>query len=272
MVSHVTSAPAELLRELPSWVRLVRASNPGPMTLDGTNTWVLRAPRWAECIVVDPGPLEEGHLAAVARHAPVAFVLLTHGHRDHSDGIARLSDLLGGVPVMAADATHGHDPFDPDRDLSGHGFEIQPLATPGHTRDSVCFVVDHEGERAVLTGDTILGRGTAVVAYPDGDLGGYLDSLRRLEVLGAMPVLPGHGPALANCAAAARFYLEHRIARLEQVRQAVASGATTPGDMVAEVYADVDRVLWPAAELSVRAQLAYLGRESRTPPERLDSP
>jgi glyoxylase-like metal-dependent hydrolase (beta-lactamase superfamily II) len=99
-----------------------------------------------------------------------------------------------------------------------------------------------------------------VVAYPDGDLGDYLDSLRRLGRLGAVAVLPGHGPALADCAAAARFYWEHRLARLDQIRAALAAGLTGAAEIVAAVYADAGRELWPAAEMSVRAQLAYLAR------------
>jgi len=147
------------------------------------------------------------------------------------------------------------------------------VATPGHTADSYCLVVSlADGSHpAVLTGDTILGRGTTVVAWPDGNLSAYLASLRGLADLAtgqevgvgqAVPVLPGHGPALADCAAAARFYLAHRRARLDQVRSAVAAGARTPAEVVAAVYQDVDRALWPAAEQSVRAQLDYLAQEA----------
>jgi glyoxylase-like metal-dependent hydrolase (beta-lactamase superfamily II) len=264
MVGHVTSPPAALLTELPAWVTLVRAPNPGPMTLDGTNTWVLRVPDAEHCVVVDPGPLVESHLAALMAHAPVAAILVTHGHPDHIEAVASLSERLGGVPV----STGGLD-------LSPYGLSVQAMATPGHTSDSVCFLAEAAGSRAVLTGDTILGRGTTVVAYPDGDLGAYLDSLRRLAQVGPLPVLPGHGPALADCSAAAQFYLEHRLARLEQVRDAVARGAADAPEVVAMVYADVDRSLWWAAELSVRAQLAYLNRDSREsgdPASRLDPP
>ena len=113
---------------------------------------------------------------------------------------------------------------------------------PGHTADSVCFLVEAGGERVVFTGDTILGRGTTVVAWPDGDLGDYLASLELLDRATAGPVLPGHGPALADCAAAARFYLAHRRARLDQVAAAVAAGANTPPRWSSTaVYADVDR-------------------------------
>jgi glyoxylase-like metal-dependent hydrolase (beta-lactamase superfamily II) len=251
MVSHVTAPTAALLDELPAGVTLHRAPNPGPMTLDGTNTWVLGR------VVIDPGPADEEHLTAVAESAgePTA-ILLTHGHPDHVEGAARLSQLLGGVPVRAADPVHcsgGGEPFTDGEDLGG----ITVLAVPGHTADSVAF---RTGE-AVFTGDTILGRGTTVVAWPDGDLGRYLASLQILERLGSVPVLPGHGPALADCAAAARYYREHRVARLEQVRAARAAGAGDAPAVVRVVYADVDPVLWPAAELSVRAQLAYLDDE-----------
>lgn len=260
MSGHVTGATAALADRLPSWVTLLRAPNPGPMTLDGTNTWLLRAAPGEPAVVVDPGPADEGHLAAIAAHGPIALILITHGHPDHTEGAARLSELLGGVHVLAVDPAHtiGGTPLT-DAHLGGFGLGIRLLDTPGHTADSVCFVVEHGDERAVLTGDTILGRGTTVVAHPDGHLGDYLSSLELLSAYTGIPALPGHGPALADCAAAATFYLAHRRARLDQVRAAVAAGARTPADVVAAVYADVDRSLWWAAEWSVRAQLEYLG-------------
>jgi glyoxylase-like metal-dependent hydrolase (beta-lactamase superfamily II) len=131
------------------------------------------------------------------------------------------------------------------------------MATPGHTSDSLSFVV----ESAVLTGDTILGRGTTVVAHPDGVLADYLHSLRRLAQLDGVSVLPGHGPELEDAGSAARYYLAHREQRLEQVRAALATGggeSMTPRQVVEIVYADVDQSLWWAAEWSVRAQLEYL--------------
>jgi glyoxylase-like metal-dependent hydrolase (beta-lactamase superfamily II) len=245
MVAHVTAPTAALLDVLPAWVTLLRAPNPGPMTLDGTNTWILRD----HGVVIDPGPLDEDHLAAIAGYAPIRRILVTHGHFDHVEGAARLSELLGGVPVAAADPAHCID-SEPLRDGAEED-GIRVLAVPGHTKDSVAFVVDD----VVFTGDTVLGRGTTVVAWPDGNLGDYLASLATLEGLGPVPVLPGHGPALADCAAAARFYRIHRLARLDQVR---ATGSRDAKRIVEIVYTDVDPVLWPAAEASVRAQLAYL--------------
>jgi glyoxylase-like metal-dependent hydrolase (beta-lactamase superfamily II) len=254
MTGHVTAPAAALADQLPSWVTLVRAPNPGPMTLDGTNTWVLRAPGAAAAVVIDPGPLDEGHLAAVARLGPVGGILLTHTHPDHAEGLERFRELTGADELIFRCGWST---------IGAGGLRLRLLLTPGHTADSLCFLAEYDGERAVFTGDTILGRGTTVVAHPDGDLGDYLDSLELLGAYDGVPALPGHGPALADCAAAARFYLAHRRARLEQVCQALAEGATGAPEVVERVYADVDRALWPAAEWSVRAQLAYLDREAR---------
>lgn len=237
---------------------MVRAANPGPMTLDGTNTWIISADSpGTVCLVIDPGPLLDNHLATVAAVASAqatrVLVTSTHGHPDHVEGMRRFLDICPCARLVA--------PQDDSWRIGAHTVTVLP--TPGHTADSVSFVVSGP-QPAVLTGDTILGRGTTVVAYPDGDLGAYLDSLRRLAGVGPVPVLPGHGPALTDCRAAAEFTLAHRQARLEQVREAAASlrpdrpREEWPAAIVATVYADVDRALWPAAELSVRAQLAYL--------------
>ncbi|WBB65999.1 MBL fold metallo-hydrolase [Micromonospora sp. WMMD812] len=277
MTGHVTAPAAALADQLPGWVMLLRAPNPGPMTLDGTNTWLLRAPGERLGVVVDPGPAHESHLAMIAARGPIGLVLITHGHPDHTEGAGRLSDLLGGVPVRAADPAHtiGGPPLTTDATLDVPGLSVRLVPTPGHTADSVCFLVEHDGQRVVLTGDTILGRGTTVVAHPDGHLGDYLASLELLSTYRGLPALPGHGPALADCGAAADFYLAHRRARLDQVRAAVAAGAGTAAEVVAAVYADVDRSLWWAAEWSVRAQLEYLGvpsRESGTGGTELEQP
>jgi len=230
------------------------------MTLDGTNTWVLREPGATGCVVVDPGPLDEGHLARVAEHGPVRLIVLTHGHVDHSEGAPRLHELTG-APVLARDAALcvGTEPLQAGRATPVDGVEWLTVLTPGHSSDSVCLLLTED--RALLTGDTVLGRGTTVVAHPDGRLADYLDSLHRLRDLADTDIdvlLPGHGPVLEEPAAVLDYYLRHRQERLEQVRAALAAGDADAPQVVRRVYADVDPALWPAAEMSVRAQLDYL--------------
>jgi glyoxylase-like metal-dependent hydrolase (beta-lactamase superfamily II) len=236
------------------------------MTLDGTNTWILAEPGADRVAVVDPGPDDPAHLqrvlaAATAGGRRVAGVLLTHGHPDHAQGAAGFA-RLAGVPVRALDPNSrlGEEGLAPGDVVEVAGLEVRVLGTPGHSGDSLCFVLP--ADRAVLTGDTVLGRGTTVVAHPDGRLRSYLESLRQLRRLAeALPVaalLPGHGPSLFEPAAVLDAYLAHREERLEQIRRALALGLREVGEIVADVYADVDRVLWPAAEMSVRAQLDYL--------------
>jgi glyoxylase-like metal-dependent hydrolase (beta-lactamase superfamily II) len=248
----------EQLRQVSELAGVVLAANPSPMTLEGTNTWLLRAPDADQVIVIDPGPLDEPHLRRIAEHGPVAQILITHRHFDHAEGAARLAELTR-APVRALDPSLvlGDEGLAEGDVVAAAGVELRVLGTPGHTSDSLCFVL----EDAVLTGDTVLGRGTTVIAHPDGRLGDYLGSLRRLaELPDGLAVLPGHGPELADAGAAARGYLAHREQRLDQVRQALAEGGPdlSAMDVVRRVYADVDPALWPAAELSVRAQLAYL--------------
>ncbi|MEO6502542.1 MAG: MBL fold metallo-hydrolase [Jatrophihabitantaceae bacterium] len=254
----------EQLRQVTPLAGVVLADNPSAMTLDGTNTWLLRdEPSRRQAVVVDPGPAEDRHLATVLEAAgSVPLILLTHGHADHSEGAQRLHELTG-APVLALDPAHRYcsEGVAEGAVLDGAGVQIQVWATPGHTADSLSFVVPGTGPAvAVLTGDTILGRGSTVVAHPDGVLADYLASLRRLATLDGVTVLPGHGPELADAGTAARGYLAHREQRLAQVRQALAEGGPELNamDVVRRVYADVDPVLWPAAEWSVQAQLAYL--------------
>ncbi|MFI9119503.1 MBL fold metallo-hydrolase [Streptomyces bikiniensis] len=244
----------------------VLAPNPSAMTLDGTNTWLLSEPGSDLAVVVDPGPLDEGHLRNVAATAEklgkrVALTLLTHGHPDHAEGAGRFAELTR-TPVRALDPALrlGDEGLGEGDVVTVGGLELRIVPTPGHTSDSLSFHLP--ADRAVLTGDTILGRGTTMVAHPDGRLGDYLDSLRRLRSLtvddGVRTVLPGHGPVLEDAQGAVEFYLAHRASRLAQVETAAENGLRTAPEVVAHVYADVDRSLWPAAELSVRAQLEYL--------------
>lgn len=229
----------------------VLAPNASAMTLDGTNTWILSEPDSDLAVVVDPGPLDEGHLRAVVDTAGaagkrVALTLLTHGHPDHAEGAVRFAELTG-TKVRALDPALrlGDEGLGAGDVVRVGGLELRVVPTPGHTADSLCFHLP--ADQAVLTGDTVLGRGTTVVAHPDGRLGDYLDSLRRLRSLtvddGVHTVLPGHGPVLEDAQGAVEFYLAHRAHRLAQVETAVENGHRAPGAVVEHVYADVDRSL-----------------------------
>ena len=245
----------------------VLAPNADIMTLDGTNTWVLREPDGRRSVVIDPGPEITEHLDRVAEVAgDVAAVLLTHGHLDHSEAARSFAERVG-CGVRALDPAHrlGSEGLHDGDVVAVDGLEIHVVGTPGHTSDSLSFVLPQE--RAVLTGDTVLGRGTTVVAHPDGKLGAYLDSLQRLHALAetreVTRVWPGHGPVIDDALGALDFYLAHRRERLDQVRAALEQIADEPTDTLARrvvetVYVDVDPVLWGAAELSVRAQIDYL--------------
>jgi glyoxylase-like metal-dependent hydrolase (beta-lactamase superfamily II) len=257
----------------------VLAPNANMMTLDGTNTWVLRAPGSSRSLVVDPGPSIESHLAAIGEAAgDVAAVLLTHHHADHSEAAREFAERHGcGVRALDPAYRLGSEGLGEGDVVAVGDLEVHVVATPGHTADSLSFVLPAEG--AVLTGDTVLGRGTTVVAHPDGQLGAYLSSLERLHALcgeqGISSVWPGHGPVIDDALAALDFYLAHRRERLAQVEAALAALAGEVGDPVREygdglaravverVYTDVDPVLWGAAELSVRAQLAHLAPDRR---------
>lgn len=246
------------------------APNPGPMSLDGTNSYLIASPDSQAVVVVDPGPLDEAHLAALQSAGRVELVLITHHHRDHTEASARLHELTG-APVRALDPEycHGGNSLADGEVLSAAGVRINVLATPGHTADSLCFHLPDDGPSgSVLTGDTILGRGTTVLCYPDGTLGDYLRSLDALESLGNAKVLPAHGPSLANLGDVARAYRNHRFQRLDQVRAALltlglSAGVADVRSVTDRVYADVDPSVRRAAEQSVGAQLHYL-REERS--------
>ena len=253
--------------------RCVLAPNANMMTLDGTNTWVLREPDARRSVVVDPGPSIGSHLDAVAEAAgEVAVVLLTHHHPDHAEAAREFAERVGcGVRALDPSYRLGSEGLADGDVVEVDGLEIRVIGTPGHTADSLSFLVP--AEDAVLTGDTVLGRGTTVVAHPDGRLGAYLSSLDRLHALAVAHELssiwPGHGPVIPDALGALDYYRAHRQERLEQVEAAVASlrAAPHPEGIAADelprrvveiVYVDVDPVLWGAAELSVRAQLDYL--------------
>ncbi|HWU23519.1 MAG TPA: MBL fold metallo-hydrolase [Nocardioides sp.] len=254
--------------------RCVLAPNPGIMTLDGTNTWVLREPGSSSSIVVDPGPLDDGHLDAVAEVCgTVSAVVVTHHHLDHTEAARSFAERMGcGVRALNPAQCWRSEPVVDGEVLSAGGLSVEVLTTPGHTRDSISLVLD--ADRSLLTGDMVLGRGTTVIVHPDGDLGGYFSSLARMRALVAegrvSSLWPAHGPVLADAAGVLDHYKVHREERLAQVSSALsrlgvsalpadaAEDPELPRRVVEIVYADVDESLWGAAEWSVRAQLAYL--------------
>ena len=244
------------------------APNPGPMTLDGTNSYVLSGNGGRSSVIVDPGPDDAGHLTALGAVGDVELILITHRHHDHTEGAAALAAATG-APVRAADPAFSiaADPLRDGETVTAAGLDVTVLATPGHTADSVCFLLPSDGpdrpQGSVLTGDTILGRGTTVIAPPDGSLRDYMGTLRVLAGLGHAFVLPAHGPQLPDLQAIAADYLAHREQRLDQIRDALVHLGLDPdeaavGPVTDFVYHDVERSVRRAAEHSVAAQLDYL--------------
>jgi glyoxylase-like metal-dependent hydrolase (beta-lactamase superfamily II) len=247
-----------LLRPVTDTASVLLCNNPGLMSLDGTNTWVLRGAGSDEMVIVDPGPDDDEHIANIAALGTIPLVLISHKHEDHTGAIDKLVDATGAVVrAVGSGFLRGlGGPLTDGEMIDAAGLRIKVLATPGHTADSLSFVLDD----AVLTADTVLGQGTTVIDSEDGALGEYLDSLRRLQGLGRRTVLPGHGPDLDDLEAVTAMYLAHREERLEQVRGALRAlgDDATARQVVEHVYTDVDEKLWDYAEWSVQAQLDYL--------------
>ncbi|MFT4087482.1 MAG: MBL fold metallo-hydrolase [Gordonia sp. (in: high G+C Gram-positive bacteria)] len=255
------------VRPVTEFASVLLRDNPGVMELDGTNTWILRAPGSATSVIVDPGPPKsKSHVQSVAEAAgDVELTLITHRHYDHVGALKSVRKHIGSPVRAFSEALCRQGPRLTDREvISAAGLTIRVLHTPGHTADSTSFLVEWEGRRAILTGDTILGRGTTVLDPRDGGLGDYFNSLDRLIVDASDAVLlPGHGPDHAELGPVARYYKAHREERLDQIRAALDELQLTPAQakpmkVVRKVYADVDKKLWPAARMSVKTQLEYL--------------
>lgn len=220
----------------------LRAPNPGPLTLGGTNTYAYGG------TVVDPGPDDEAHLDAIVNAGPVERIALTHRHPDHSAGAGRLSGMTG-APVLAFGAGLGNG------DWLAPG--LVAVHTPGHAPDHLCFW--HPESRTLLSGDLIAGSGSIMVAPPEGDLTAYMASLEWVRDLDPARILPGHGPEVTKAAAKIEEYVAHRRDREERVATAISSGASSVQEIVASAYRDVPPPMRPYAALAVRAHLAKLG-------------
>ncbi|MHB8189762.1 MAG: MBL fold metallo-hydrolase [Ferrimicrobium sp.] len=245
--------------EITSQVLRIVAPNPSPMTLDGTNTYLVIDEDRRRAVVIDPGPIDVAHRASVvticlAASVDVLAVITTHGHPDHAAGGAELASYLD-TDFVDAGALAG-------RLSLADAWPVEPIPTPGHSGDHLAFLSQ---DGVLLTGDHILGRGTTVIVHPDGSLREYLTSLRRVEGLDFSSVAPGHGPALAGPLAreVIAYYLAHRGERIEQLRSLLLPGAPIALEVLVEqVYGTLDDpvISW-AARVSLEATLEYLREE-----------
>jgi glyoxylase-like metal-dependent hydrolase (beta-lactamase superfamily II) len=268
-------------------IRRVIADNPGPFTFTGTGTYIVGHGRVA---VIDPGPDDDRHLQALLRALrgeTVEVILTTHDHADHAPLAARLKAETGAPVVGCRPSPHLEDGgpksdedtdagYAPDRvvedgeTLSGPGWTLKALATPGHTSNHVCYAL--EEENALFSGDHVMGWSTTVVAPPDGDMTAYMTSLDKVIGRRFGRLFPAHGGQIDDPAPFLAAYRDHRLARDAQILARLDAGDRTIAEMVPVLYADVDRRLWPAASLSVWAHLIALERAGRVTARPAPSP
>jgi len=253
-------------------VRRIVAPNPGLMTGPGTNTYLVGID---EVAVIDPGPDDAGHIEAIvgaSMRERIRWILVTHHHIDHSAGVARLKRETGaeivafGPPRSAVTAGAGAD-WAPDRKakdgevIEGTEWGLEVLHTPGHASDHLCFFL--EEERVLFTGDTVLSGTTTVIPHPDGNMAAYLQSLERLRKRRLARLCPGHGDVMDDPKAVLAEYVEHRLAREQQIQDALRDGPAKIEDLVTRIYVGVPEALHPMAARSVHAHLVKLKAEGR---------
>ena len=259
-------------------VRRVLVNNPSPYTFKGTNSFIVGRGKVA---VIDPGPDDDAQLAALldaVKGETVTHILVTHSHADHSPLARRLKQATGATTLaygavaappssgLRLDASIDHD-FAPDARLadgdavSGPGWTLEALFTPGHMSNHMCFALKEE--RALFAGDHVMSWATSVIAPPDGDMGQYFASLRKLLDRDEQVFHPGHGPSKRDPLPLVRGYLAHRRMREEAIRARVEQGARSVGEIVAAIYADVDPKLHGAAALSTTAHLDHLVEQGK---------
>jgi glyoxylase-like metal-dependent hydrolase (beta-lactamase superfamily II) len=235
----------------------IRAENPGPFTLGGTNSWIVgRDPAW----LVDPGPAIDAHVAAladeIAARGGLGGIALTHDHADHNEAVEPIRSRFPGAPLAAARGA-ADIRLAPGQAVG----PLEPVPTPGHAPDHYAFVVG----RAALTGDAVLGEGSVFIAPDPGALTGYLDALRGLRARELDVLLPGHGPPVDDPAAKLDQYISHRLDRERRLIAALAGGARTVDELLDEVWDDAPAALRPAAAVTLAAHLDKLADEGRLP-------
>ena len=258
-------------------IRRVVANNPGPFTYRGTGTYIVGR---GEVAVIDPGPDDPAHLAAILAAVAgekVIAIPITHHHSDHSPLAAALKAATGATiygcavtrpDIEEADAPRmeaGHDAdFKPDVSLcgggtiAGPGWTLEAIPTPGHTSNHLCYALAEEN--ACFTGDHIMGWSTTVITPPDGDMTDYIESLQKIRARGFTTLWPTHGPPILEVTPFIDAYLAHRQERIDQILLALADGPARIKDLVPKLYRDVDERLWPAAARSMLAAIIHLER------------
>jgi glyoxylase-like metal-dependent hydrolase (beta-lactamase superfamily II) len=254
---------------------LVRAENPGPFTLSGTNTWLVgRDGAW----VIDPGPALPAHVEAVAaevaRRGGLAGIALTHDHPDHAEGVPALRERFGGAPLAAMRGEVDVRVAD-----GGRAGPFEALATPGHAPDHLTYTLapaptaaaagtgpaDAPPGPIAFTGDAVLGEGSVFVAPDPGALAGYLAGLERLRACQPALICPGHGPLVEDPEAKIAEYVEHRLAREQALLAALGGGARTVDELLDAAWSDAPAILRPAAAVTLAAHLDKLADEGRLP-------
>ena len=260
-----------------SRIALVRAPNPSPMTLTGTNSYVIDAGR-GEALVIDPGPLIERHLEALVANAGerglrISTIAVTHGHPDHAPGAAPLSARTGASVWVHPNSNVPHDrTFELDGDLRVADVALRVIDAPGHTFEHVALY--EPGERALFTGDVILGEGTVVVAPPGGAMRPYQRTLQRFkdEFPEAARIYGGHGPIVEDARAKIDEYIAHRQAREAEILATLRAGPVTIPQLVIAIYGTQRPMLWPAMARQLLAYLIAFTEEGAVTAQALNRP
>ncbi|HEX3364762.1 MBL fold metallo-hydrolase [Phenylobacterium sp.] len=289
MIPYVREIAFEygVVQQVSPLIRRVVANNPGPFTFKGTGTYIVGH---GEVAVIDPGPDDPAHLAAILKAVEgetVIAIPITHHHSDHSPLAAALKAATGATIYGCAVAGHeaedtgevkmeaGHDhDFRPDVSLCGGGtipgpgWTLEAIPTPGHTSNHICYALAEEN--TLFSGDHIMGWSTTVITPPDGDMTDYLESLAKIRARAFTTLWPTHGPPILEVTPFIDAYAEHRQERIDQILLALADGPARIKDLVPKLYRDVDERLWPAAARSMLAAIIHLERggdiEAGAPP------